>query len=256
MKHLLSLVVALAVVHATDAGAKVTILATPNGGIQPQALVDASGTLHLLYFKGEASAGDLFYTRRPTNSERFSTPIRVNSQPKSAIATGTVRGGQLALGKAERVHVVWNGTGKPKEALFYARMNDAHTAFDPQRDLIGDTAVMDGGGTVAADAEGNVYVAWHALKKNDERGEEHRRVWVAHSMNEGKSFSKEIPAWSEPTGVCPCCSMRAFADNTGAVSMLYRSATDGVNRDIYLLTSKDKGRSFDGTVVHKWKVPG
>ena len=42
------------------AEAKVTLLRTPNGGIQPQAVVDAKGALHLIYFKGEAGGGDLF----------------------------------------------------------------------------------------------------------------------------------------------------------------------------------------------------
>jgi hypothetical protein len=34
----------------------------------------------------------------------------VNSQPESAIAAGTIRGAQLAIGKAGRVHVAWNGS--------------------------------------------------------------------------------------------------------------------------------------------------
>src|SRR5262249_43885903 len=43
----------------------VELLRTPDGGIQPQAVVDAKGTLHLIYFKGDkAEAGDLFYVRR------------------------------------------------------------------------------------------------------------------------------------------------------------------------------------------------
>src|SRR5262249_43257636 len=83
---------------------QVTFLRVPNGGIQPQAVVDAKGTLHLIYFKGDkALAGDLFYVRREAGTERFSDPIRVNSQPGSAIAFGTMRGGQITLGKAGRV---------------------------------------------------------------------------------------------------------------------------------------------------------
>src|SRR5687767_6364611 len=112
---------------------KVTLLRVPNGGIQPQALVDAKGDLHLIYFKGEAAAGDIFYVRRPAGQERFSDPIRVNSQPGSAVAAGTIRGGQIALGKAGRVHVAWNGSGKTKTAsgtaMLYARLNDSGTAF-------------------------------------------------------------------------------------------------------------------------------
>ncbi|HMC66179.1 MAG TPA: hypothetical protein VKI65_14680 [Gemmataceae bacterium] len=235
----------------------VTLLRVPNGGIQPQAVVDAKGTLHLIYFKGEAGGGDLFYVRRQPGQERFSAPIRVNSQLDSAIATGTIRGGQIALGKAGRVHIAWNGSGKDKraEGMLYARLNDSGTAFEEQRNLMRDTEILDGGGSVAADASGNVYVVWHALKKGSERGEEHRQVWVARSADEGKSFAKEAPAWTEATGACGCCGLRAFADSNGSVYVLYRSAKAEVNRDVYLLASK-KGTSFEGALVHKWKVPG
>src|SRR5207248_622344 len=85
---------------------RVTLLPVPNGGIQPQAIADARGTLHLLYFKGDnAGAGDLFYVRRQAGKDSFSEPIRINSRPASACAVGSVRGGQIALGKEGRVHV-------------------------------------------------------------------------------------------------------------------------------------------------------
>jgi len=230
---------------------KVTRLRVPNGGIQPQAVADDKGTLHLIYFKGDqANAGDLFYMRRGAGEERFSAPIRVNSRPGTACATGTVRGGQIALGKGGRPHVVWNGAGTD-----YARLNDVGTAFEEQRNLMRETEVPDGGGTVAADDAGNVYVVWHGQRKGD-RGEEKRKVWVARSTDDGKTFSIEAPAWDKPTGVCPCCSTRALADRKGAVYALYRSANDKVNRDIYLLASSDKGENFQGALVHKWKVPG
>jgi hypothetical protein len=241
---------------------KVTIVKTPDGGIQPQAVVDADGTLHLIYFKGEAGAGDLYYVRRSAGQERFSKPIRVNSQPGSAIAAGSVRGGQLALGKSGRIHVAWNGSGRGEKdnengvPMLYARLNDAANGFEDERNLMRDSAILDGGGTVAADGAGNVYVAWHGVKAGGERGEEHRKLWIARSTDQGKTFSVEEPAWTKPTGACACCSTRAFADSTGSAYLLYRSAEAEVNRDIYLLTSTDKGESFDGTVLHKWRVPG
>jgi hypothetical protein len=229
---------------------EVTRLRVPNGGIQPQAVADAKGTVHLVYFKGDkADAGDLFYVRRDAG-KGFSEPIRVNSRPGTACATGSVRGGQIALGKGGRPHIVWNGQGTD-----YARLNDAGTAFEEQRNLMRQTYVPDGGGTVAADDAGNVYVAWHGQQKGIQ-GEDKRQVWVARSTDDGATFSQEAPAWMEPTGVCPCCSTRAFADHKGGVYLMYRSATAEVNRDIYLLHSDNRGKTFREALVHKWKVPG
>jgi hypothetical protein len=247
-------------VTPAQADTKVTVLKTPDGGIQPQAVVDARGTLHLIYFKGEASAGDLFYVRREAGKERFSDPIRVNSQPGSAIATGTIRGGQIALGKGGRVHVVWNGSGKalPRSAgkytspMLYSRLGDGGT-FEDQRNLMRRSTTLDGGGTVAADQAGNVYVSWHAIAIGTTPGEHNRQVWLARSSDEGKTFTEETPVNTKLTGACGCCSMHAFADSAGSLYMLYRSAVDG--RDIYLLTAKEKGTRFQGALVHEWKVP-
>ena len=165
-------------------------------------------------------------------------------------ALASNRQGHPALGKGGRPHIVWNGVGTD-----YARLNDAGTAFEEQRNLMQRTYVPDGGGTVAADDAGNVYVVWHGQLKGNQ-GEGKRQVWVSRSTDEGKTFSREAPAWMEPTGVCACCSTRAFADRKGVVYLLYRSATAEVNRDTYLLFSNDRGKSFQEGLVHKWRVPG
>src|SRR5262245_17019634 len=74
----------------SSANDTVTLIRAPNSGLQPQAVMDASGALHLVYFAGEPGAGDVFYVRRERGKGDFSSPIRVNSQPGSAIATGTI----------------------------------------------------------------------------------------------------------------------------------------------------------------------
>src|SRR5262249_44499167 len=166
----------------------------------PQATVDAKGVLHLIYFSGEPGNGDVFYVRSEDGGANFSRPIRVNSQPGSVIATGNIRGAHLALGKNGRAHVAWMGSGKaqpkgPSEAtpMLYARLDDAGTAFEAQRNVIRAAVGLDGGGSVAADDAGNVYVTWHAPVPGA-KGEDNRRVWVARSTDEGKTFADEKPA--------------------------------------------------------------
>jgi len=239
----------------------VKVLKTPHGGIQPQAVVDPRGRLHLIYFTGDPGKGDLFYVLRGPDQERFSDPIRVNSQPGSVVALGTIRGGQLAVGNRGRVHVAWNGSGTalPKNPanrnpMLYARLYDAGKAFEPQRNLMQTSDVLDGGGTVAVDEVGNVYVAWHALRRGGERGEGERQVWVVHSANDGKTFGPETAANPGPTGACACCGMRAFADGKGTAYLLYRAATKGIHRDMYLLSSVDQGKHFDSMLLHPWTI--
>jgi len=249
---------------AVDETAKVALIRTPDDGIQPQAAVDANGTLHLIYFKGNQGGGDIFYVRREKVREGFSPPIRVNQMPASAIATGTIRGAHLAVGKNGRVHVSWMGgsgatraqvNGKEVTPMLYTRLNDAGTTFEPERNLITSAAGLDGGGTVAADADGNVYVAWHASAPGNEQGEAGRAVFVARSGDDGKTFERESRAYPKPTGACGCCGMRAFADSTGTLYILYRAANE-ISRDMTLLVSRDRAASFERTTVSKWLIKG
>jgi hypothetical protein len=253
-----------------QAAGSVEVLRTPNEGIQPQAVTDSRGTIHLLYFKGEASAGDLYYQRRDAGQSTWSAPVRVNNVPGSAVATGTIRGGQLALGKGGRVHVAWNGSSKAQPRgplnpamakdspyngtpLLYTRLNDAGTAFEPQRNLMQFTYGLDGGASVAADPLGNVYVVWHG-QDGSGNGEGARRLWIARSRDDGKSFSREAAAWAQPTGACACCSAKVFADRKGNVSILYRMAENRTERDMVLLTSTDTGRTFRGARIDPWQI--
>lgn len=243
--------------------ARVTLLRAPDGGIQPQAAMDNSGAVHLIYYKGDPAGGDIFYVRRPPGQEDFSRPIRVNTQAGSAMAIGTIRGAQLAIGKNGRVHVVWNGgkgappaliNGKETTPLLYTRLNDAGSAFEPERNVITRVAGLDGGSSVAADAQGNVYVTWHAPIPGNTNGEAGRAVFVARSSDEGRTFSRETQAITEPTGACGCCGMKAFADSGGNVLVLYRAASESVNRNETLLVSRNHGMDFEIAYSHGWKV--
>ena len=240
-----------------DASHKVRLVRVPGGGIQPQVAMDESGVVHMIYYQGDPQNGDLFYVRSRDGGATFPTPMRVNSSLGSAIAMGNIRGGHLAIGKKGRVHVAWNGSrsAEPpgRDAMLYTRLNDAGTAFEPQRNVIQSAYGLDGGGAVAADAAGNVYVLWHAPEPGTE-GEGNRRVWIARSRDDGKTFERERVAYAQSTGACGCCGLNAFADRSGVLYVLYRSATEMVHRDMYLLVSRDKGETFQGEDISKWNV--
>src|SRR6478752_10316699 len=76
---------------ASAAEPAVHILRTPDGGVQPDAVLDAQGVLHAVYLKGDPAACDVFYVKRPAGETRFSTPLRVNSQPGSSLSAGGIR---------------------------------------------------------------------------------------------------------------------------------------------------------------------
>jgi hypothetical protein len=244
----------------------VRIVSVPDHGIQPQVVL-GDNCLHLVYFTGDPKHGDIFYVRSGDLGHTLSAPVRVNSQPGSAIALGTIRGAQISLGKGDRVHVAWNGSdvaepegpmnpvsGKPGAPMLYARMDDRGNTFEPQRNLMRATFGLDGGGSVAADRVGNVYVAWHGKAPGAADGEAGRQVWIARSGDDGHNFAKERAISNQPTGACGCCALRLFSDSQNVLYGLYRSATQNVHRDIYLLRSADAGRSFSVDRLHSWDI--
>jgi len=56
----------------------VTAQRVPGGGIQPRVAIDDRGSVHLIYFRGEPSHGDILYVRSTDGAGTFSDPIRVN----------------------------------------------------------------------------------------------------------------------------------------------------------------------------------
>ena len=243
---------------APPSNAAVQLERVPDGGIQPQVAVGSDGTVHLVHYKGEAAAGDLYYSRRAPDDAQFSEPVRVNSTPGSAIAAGTIRGAQIALGRDGRLHVVWNGSnrseprGPQKETpLLYTRLNDDGARFEPERNVITSAYGLDGGATLGADAQGHVYVAWHA---GSGRGEESRRVWMIRSSDDGATFDVERAIDVPRVGACGCCGMKGTVAPDGAVMFLYRSAKPVTQRDMYLLTSLDQGESFKSRKLQAWQI--
>jgi hypothetical protein len=265
---ILSLSGPVAPTSRSSADTPVTFVRIPQGGIQPELCISRDGTIHLVYLSAEpAAAANVFYVRSRDGGLTFSAPIRVNSQEGSAIATGTIRGAQVAVGPDGRVHVAWNGsdralprapanlsTGRPGTPMLYSRSDPGGTAFERQRNLVTRTTNVDGGGSIATDSRGRVYVAWHADSIDGRGGEETRRVWLARSVDGGVTFQQEAPISPEGTGACGCCALRLFASADDRLHLLYRSATDRVHRDISSLVSRDGGRSFTGGRLHAWEL--
>ncbi len=244
-------------------GIDVNFMRIPHSGIQPQIMADTSGKLHLIYYVGEPSAGDLFYVTRGKKSTSWSPPIRVNTNPKAAVAGGTIRGAHMSLGMENRIHVSWFGSanvsskppeGKyPQAPLMVTRLNDEGNGFEPERNLMTWTQNLDGGGSIAADRKGNVFVAWHGRGHSKIEGEMGRGIFLATSKDQGKTFSKEVEVKEAPPGSCACCGMRVSIHPTGQLHIVYRGIQKKI-RPMVDLWSDDGGQTFQKTIFNPWEI--
>tara|TARA_R110002012_G_scaffold304752_2_gene508438 strand:+ start:4170 stop:5291 length:1122 start_codon:yes stop_codon:yes gene_type:complete len=232
----------------------------PEGAIQPLSMSDTEGFIHLIYYQGDPASGNLFYCRFDESSRKLSDPIRVNGKDSSAIAVGTIRGAQMAIGRGDLVHVIWNASSAATLAvhdsamvtpLLYARMADDKKHFEPEANLIQTHWGLDGGSAIATDEKGNIYVSWHAT--GNEPGEENRRVYLRKSEDDGRTFSDELAINDPLVGACGCCGMHLTSDNNGHVLALYRSAGERKHRDIHLIDFDDDN-TLSESVIDKWEL--
>jgi hypothetical protein len=255
MKYLLCLLV----FTLTAGAANVRVEDVPERGVQPQVAVDAAGTAHLIYLKGDPQRSDVRYVRRAKGAKTWSAPVAVNNEPGTAVAMGTIRGAQLALGQGGTLHVVWNGAMKPKAdgakgmPLYYTRLEPGQTAFAPQRNLLGETGALDGGASIAADDKGDVYAVWHGKPAGAGPGETERVVFVLSSKDNGVTFGAPQVANADFAGTCACCSLKALATPDGRLMTLYRAAHTLTGRDLTLLESKDAA-TFKRITLDPWQT--
>ena len=237
----------------------VELLRVPDSGIQPQAVVDTDGTIHLVYLGQHASANNLYYVTRSPGETRWSEPRRVNSNAGSAPQNSATTQAQIARGPDGRLHVVWFDPGgwlpppgRSTPRIHYTRTNDDHSAFEPQRHLVRQHARgVATGASVVADQHGNVFVAWHA-GDGEEAG---RAVFLIRSRDGGATFGPERRISPEGRGACQCCGLRALVEpRHGTIHVSYRTAAGNVNRDMTLLTSTDGGESFVPSTMHTWQL--
>ncbi len=235
----------------------VTELRVPGGGRMPQLAFDSSGVLHLMYFRGAMTGGNVYHTHRSPTDTNWSASVRVNSDDRSAVGMGPMDGGDMAIGyRADDdrpvLHAVWFGTN-PLEIIYSRKPADTPgSVFEPQRVLWEKPfGLIEARPTVTADESGHVWVAWHAGTPEGE-DDAHRAVYLARSSDGGDTFS--TPAVISPVaeGACGCCSLDAFRRDD-RVWVSYRGAGNNLERGQRLLTSED-GETFSDQLIQAWSL--
>ena len=225
----------------------VVVLRVPDAGRLPHAVIDDAGTVHVVYVVGEGRGGDLMYVTRGPGASTWSEPVRVNSEPGTVNGVGPIDGGQLALGRENRLHAAWFQR-RPIE-FFYTRTNEDGNGFEPQFGVAAGAGV-EAGPSIAADRAGNVFLFWHAGAGEDAG----RSVYMAVSRDAGTNFEPVRPVNPKAAGACNCCGLRALSDAAGTVYLSYRGAGANIRRGQRLLTSRDAGRTFTDELIHPWEL--
>lgn len=236
---------------------EVSTMPIPSEGKRARTLTGPDGTTHVIFNK----MGNIYYTSKEASGTTFKEPIRVNSIEKSAAV------GDIAIGGDGSVHVFFHGNifyirdqikseNRKMRApdiryAFYSRLDPGSQSFSRQEEMADGVWGFDGGCTISADQRGNVYLFVGGTKQPGK--EDTRRIYLRHSSDGGKSFSKSR-AIDPKMGVCMCCHLKSSIGPNGEVLLAYRVAVKSVDRDSFVLVSKDQGQSFSKSALDKWKL--
>ena len=174
---------------------RVEVVRTPAGGIQPQAVID-----------GERDDSSGLLQGRPRRRRPLLRSQQGGADPLLAAHPGQqperqrdcdrhdprrpARPGQGGPGP-RRLERVAEGPPPPSDQgapMLYARSDLSRSTFEPRRNLMQRTFGLDGGGTVAADSAGTVYVGWHGRTVDAPDGEAGRADVVFQLRRRGSNL--------------------------------------------------------------------
>jgi hypothetical protein len=230
------------------AGATVNVMPAPANCLAPDAAMDRTGILHLVY----GLAHDAFYAQSTDNGRTFSTPVKLNRELGVTTTMGE-RGPKISLGSDGTIHVIWADQWSPgvKTYARYANSTDGGKTFTAPKAVSPDMPAPDGL-TMAADGAGTVLIFWHVMA--DPKPVEKQATWLymARSTDKGETFSApERVKIDNAKGIaCSMCIMRARIGADGNAYLTFRNAESNV-RDFLVLKGPKTENNFTALRVNE-----
>lgn len=195
-------------------------------GQMPNITKDISNMIHIVY-----GSGDSIMYISSIDGMSFTSPSLVAVLPK--LFASAMRGPQIA--------VATNG-------LIITACTSNGNIFSYKKEVSGkwtkaikvnDVNEMAKEALMALSADGlNAYAIWLGVK-----GPKGQNVYGAKSVDGGKTWTKNILVYASSDGtVCECCKPSVVVKGN-SVYVMFRNWLNG-NRDLYLIKSSDKGKSF------------
>lgn len=237
MRELLSVTCFLSLFSLAN-GAVAATIETPQGARQPQVAIDADGNVHLTFGADES----VFYSCSSDDGATFSRPVKVGKL--KSLALGMRRGPRIAASTDSIVISAIGTSGDDEDGNLYTwRSVDQGSSWqEPLRVNDTDASAREGLHGMAAGPHGEVFCTWLDLRHKS------TQIFGSRSTDGGATWSPNVRVYESPDGtVCECCHPSVAVDETGRVHVMWRNFLDG-NRDMYLATSLDRGKSFGPAV--------
>lgn len=213
-------------------------------GQQPQASVDTKGVVRVAFgFEDKI----LCATSRD-NGVTFSDPVTVGVVV--GMHLGMTRGPQIASSSSYSYITAINKEGNI-HSFKLDHTSDQWAKAEVVNDLPG--SAPEGLMSIGADEEDNFYAVWL-----DVRQDKKNKIVFSSTSAKASTWTKNRVVYQSPDStVCECCKPSIAVEGT-QVNLMFRNWLGG-SRDLYLVSSDDKGQTFDRPVKlgdGTWKLKG
>ncbi len=231
-------------------------------GDPPTIGIDGNGTIYIgwtrRYADPDVTGNDLMVSVSRNSGHSFDEPVKVNDDEKPA-SHGMH---SLAVGGDGRVYITWldgrnapaephhmdasaarmhHGKAEPNSELFYAISGDGGKTFSANKKIANEVCPCCKT-SMAAAPDGTIYVSWRQVLAGD-----HRHVAVAHSTDQGATFSDGVIV-SDDNWVINACPVSgaslAVGGDNNALSVMWYTAGEAGQAGMYLCSSRDGGKTF------------
>lgn len=204
---------------------------------QPQLGV-GHGQVALVYGAGNS----IYFASSPDQGRTFSPPVKVAEV--EALAMGRHRGPRVTILEdsilvsavvGEKVSTEPHAHGLPADGNITIWRSVDHGKTWSRWGVVNDVpgAAREGFHAIAADAKGNLTVAWLDLRAKG------TTLYSSRSTDGGHTWSKNVLVYASPSGtICQCCEPSLAIDDDGRINLMWRNVLDG-SRDLYVTSSRD-----------------
>jgi hypothetical protein len=205
---------------------------------QPQVAIDPAGKVYLVF----GAENSIYCSISDDGGRSYRPPGKVADA--GVMSLGMRRGPRIAAAEKTIVVVAVGGEqghGRDGDLLTW-RSNDGGTMWNegPHVNSVASSG-REGLHHLAVSPDGTFYCVWL-----DDRAEK-KQVYGAASTDGGATWQERLIYKSPEGPVCPCCQPQVTFDAGGGLHVMWRNSLGG-NRDMYLVNSKDNGRTFDRPV--------
>ena len=214
-------------------------------------------------FADESAEGnDLVLSSSHDGGKTFGEPLKVNDDTKPE-SHGMH---SLAVDRQGRVYLAWldernvvkpphvmnmdggamhHDEAEPNSEVFYSYSADGGKTFAANKKISSDVCPCCKTSLLAA-YDGTIYASWRQVLKED-----HRHIAVAHSTDQGASFSAGVVVSNDnwQINACPVSGAAMASSASNAIDVVWYTAGAAGQAGIYFTRSTDGGKTFGDRIL-------